>query len=132
MKQLKTFIAVDFDGTLCKNLYPAIGEPNRLIIDELHLLQKYRNCDLILWTCRIGKALDEAVDWCKKQGLRFDYINENAPFVIKKYGLDCRKVSADYYIDDKSFFGSEEEKTYRIERLLYKIYVKLSEVHGGK
>ena len=26
MKQ--NIIAVDFDGTLCTNLYPAIGEPN--------------------------------------------------------------------------------------------------------
>ena len=28
-------IAVDFDGTLCENKFPEIGEPNKPIIDYL-------------------------------------------------------------------------------------------------
>lgn len=33
-------IAVDFDGTLCENKYPEIGEPNMELIDFL------MNCQL--------------------------------------------------------------------------------------
>ena len=29
---MKRVIAVDFDGTLCENKYPKIGEPNRELI----------------------------------------------------------------------------------------------------
>jgi len=40
MKQ--NIIAVDFDGTLCTNLYPAIGEPNEKLIKYLLNRQKAR------------------------------------------------------------------------------------------
>ena len=48
-------IAVDFDGTLCKNCWPDIGEPNHKLID--YLMECYFNgAKLILWTCREGGA----------------------------------------------------------------------------
>lgn len=91
-------IAVDFDGTLCEFKYPEIGAPNKKLIEEI----KSRTSDtFILWTCRCGKRLEEAVEWCKKQGLNFQYINENAKERLEKYGNDTRKISADEYWDDK-------------------------------
>lgn len=30
--------------------------------------------------------------------------NENLPERIAQYGGDCRKISADYYFDDKNMF----------------------------
>ena len=57
---------------------------------------------MILWTCRAGEALEKAVDWCKEQCLEFDAVNDNLPEVIELYGNNSRKVSCDYYIDDKS------------------------------
>jgi uncharacterized HAD superfamily protein len=93
--------AVDFDGTLCEENYPNIGTPFLDRIRYLIRLKKEGN-KLILWTCRCGKYLEEAVEWCKKHGLEFDAINENLPERIEQYGGDCRKLSADYYIDDKS------------------------------
>ena len=58
-------IAVDFDGTLCENKYPEIGEPNTKLIDFL------MNCQLngdkvILWTCRNEEQTKAAVDWCSE------------------------------------------------------------------
>lgn len=92
-------IAVDFDGTLCEDAFPEIGMPNIYLIEALKSHQK--NGDkLILWTCRCGKYLDKAVEWCKEQGLIFDAVNENVPDIIAKYGNGGPKVFADLYIDD--------------------------------
>lgn len=94
-------IAVDFDGTLCKNCWPDIGEPNYELIDYL-MGCRYQGVKLILWTCREGELLDKAVAWCEERGLFFDAVNDNIPETIKEYGNNCRKVSADIYIDDRS------------------------------
>lgn len=94
-------IAVDFDGTLCENKYPEIGEPNTRIIKQL-LKQQENGDKFILWTCRTGKELDEALIWCREFGIVFDAVNENLPERIEQYGGDCRKVFADEYWDDKA------------------------------
>lgn len=94
-------IAVDFDGTLCADDYPHIGAPNIALISMLRELQ-FQHKKLILWTCRNGQALNDAIDWCGSQGLKFDAVNENLPEIIEKYGSDSRKITADIYIDDRS------------------------------
>ncbi len=94
-------IAVDFDGTLCNDCYPGIGAPNKTLIAAIQNWKK-RECQLILWTCRCGERLEEAVEWCRQQGVEFDAINANVPEIIEKYGSDSRKIYADLYLDDKS------------------------------
>ena len=96
-----TIIAVDFDGTLCYSNWPELGEPNRPLIEYLRAQQKSGN-KLILWTCRAGEALEKAVSWCKDQNLTFDAVNDNLPEVIETYGTNSRKITCDYYIDDKA------------------------------
>lgn len=96
-----SIIAVDFDGTLCKDKWPDIGKPNTALIEWL--IERQANGDkIILWTCRAGKMLDEAEAWCLRRGLIFNAINANLPENIEKYGNDCRKVFADIYLDDKA------------------------------
>lgn len=91
--------AVDFDGTLCDSIWPDCGEPIQFMIDAVKQLQNEGN-KIILWTCRTGKALDDAVEWCKSQGLIFDAVNDNLPEIIEEFGSNNRKVFANYYIDD--------------------------------
>ena len=94
-------LAVDFDGTLCFSQWPGLGEPNLSLIEKLK--ENKRSGDkLILWTCREGKLLDDAVNWCEENGLYFDAINENLQEIIEVFGGNSRKISADIYIDDKS------------------------------
>lgn len=94
-------IAIDFDGTLCENEYPKIGEPNMDIID--YILRCQLNGDkVILWTCRTDKILKEAIDWCLYKGLVFDAVNENLPEIIDIFGGDTRKIFANVYIDDRN------------------------------
>ena len=102
MKEFQT-IAVDFDGTLCFSSWPELGEPNTKLIEYLRDWKDNGN-KLILWTCRAGDALDKAVEWCKEQNLTFDAINDNLPETIELYGNNSRKISCDYYIDDKNLF----------------------------
>lgn len=93
---------IDFDGTITKHSrYPEIGEPRTEFIEWLKA-KKAEGVKLILWTCRVGKLLDEAVEFCRKQGLEFDAVNENLPEIIEAFGGDTRKIFANKYIDDAS------------------------------
>ena len=94
-------IAVDFDGTLCYSNWPELGEPNMPLIEYLRAQKKSGN-KLILWTCRVGEALENAVSWCRELHLVFDAVNDNLPEIIEKYGNNSRKITCDYYIDDKA------------------------------
>ena len=94
-------LAIDFDGTLCVDEYPNIGAPNLKLINEL-IYRREQGDRLILWTCRSGLDLVNAVAWCELLGLQFDAINDNLPEVIEEYHNNSRKITADVYIDDRS------------------------------
>ena len=99
------FIAVDFDGTLNESAFPEIGEVKEIhleVHDAIRKLKEEGNT-MILWTCREDDPersyLTEAIEWCKKYGLEFDYVNENP---ASPFGDTKRKIYEDIYIDDKS------------------------------
>jgi len=93
--------AVDFDGTLSYGDWPETGPANKELIS--FLVQRQKEGDrLILWTCRAGEPLENAVDWCRQYGLVFDAVNDNLPEVVEQYGNNSRKISCDYYIDDRA------------------------------
>ena len=94
-------IAVDFDNTIAITKYPEIIEPIDMTIFTLKQA-KERGATIILWTCREGKELEDAVNWCKENNVPIDYVNENTPERIEKWGNDCRKIGADVYIDDRA------------------------------
>lgn len=94
-------IAVDFDGTLVKDMYPGIGTINQPVWDAV-LAAQSKGAKLILWTCRNGYQLQDAVIFCADNGLHFDAINENLDEVKVLYKGDTRKVFADVYIDDRN------------------------------
>ena len=59
---------------------------------------------LILWTCREGESLMQAVKWCHDScGLTFDAVNDNIEATKKFFGSNSRKICCDYYIDDKGY-----------------------------
>ena len=93
--------AVDFDGTLCDNWWPNIGPANYELINVLKSARK-AGIALILWTCREGELLEQALQWCRDQGLEFDAANENLPEVIAAYEQNPRKISATLYLDDRA------------------------------
>lgn len=106
-------IAVDFDGTLSFGQWPDVGPANEKLVRFLQSRQGLGD-KLILWTCRAGKELTLAVEWCRQQGLIFDAVNDNLPEIIELYGTNSRKVSCDYYIDDRAVLVQDTEDWSRI------------------
>jgi len=96
-------IAVDFDGTIVEDNYPKIGKEKLFAFDTLKKLQE-KGHRLILWTYRNGKALDEAVAFCKENGIVFYAVNKSFPEedFDPKYS---RKINADLFIDDRNVGG---------------------------
>jgi hypothetical protein len=96
-------IAVDFDGTIVEHEYPGIGKEKLFAFQTLKALEKM-GAQLILWTFRTGKELDEAVEYCRKNGIEFYAVNKNYPEEIFDETVS-RKINADIYIDDKNVGG---------------------------
>lgn len=93
-------IAIDFDGTITTfSPYPITGKVREYAKLYIRKLYEAGYC-LVLWTCREGQYLDEAINILIDNDLYkyFSYINDS-PI---SYG---RKIYADFYVDDKSILG---------------------------
>jgi histidinol phosphatase-like enzyme len=101
LNKLPKCVAVDFDGTLVVSKYPNIVRPKMWMINKIKRMQR-RGWKIILNTCREGQPLRVAIAYCAIHGLHFDAVNANLPERIKAWGGDCRKISADVYLDDKA------------------------------
>lgn len=100
MNMRNLIIAIDFDGTIHDGTGFNIGNPLPGAIPTIQRLRK-RGHKIIIWTCRSGKQLDEAVHWLLRHSVPYDAVNANLPERIKAFRGDTRKVSADLYVDDK-------------------------------
>ena len=108
-------IAVDFDHTLADTDATKIYSPNTKLINCL-IDRRKQGDKLILWTCREGERLREAVEWSKRYGLEFDAVNSNIPEMIEWYGNDTRKIGYDVLIDDKAVNKPKYNVPYRKEK----------------
>jgi len=97
-------IAVDFDGTIVEHKYPEIGKEVLFAFETLRALQK-QNHQLILWTFRSGRELDDAVEYCRRNGVVFYAINSSYPEEEFDEEYDSRKIDADIFIDDRNIGG---------------------------
>lgn len=94
------YIALDFDGTVVKHAYPAIGED---IGAEPVLKRLVANgCRLILFTMRShdsggNDTLQPAVEWFEKRGIPLYGINGNP---TQAEWTSSPKAYANLYIDD--------------------------------
>ena len=97
-------LAIDFDNTIAENDYPQIGP---LIKNAKKYVNKLYDDGhfIIINTCRAGREEKEAAHFLYMNGVRFNLINQNNPHKILMFGEDCRKISADIYVDDKNLGG---------------------------
>lgn len=88
-------IALDFDGTVVTHEYPYIGED----IGAVPVLKELiaAGHQLILFTMRSGKLLDDALAWFERNGIELYAVNENPEQVSWTSSV---KVHANMYIDD--------------------------------
>lgn len=92
-------IACDFDGTLVEHDYPCIGKEKPLAIKTLQDLI-IAGHQIILWTCRDGEDLMEAMRWLENNGVYVSAANKN---IDESLSYGHNKVFAHYYFDDRSF-----------------------------
>lgn len=97
-------IAVDFDGTIVEHKYPEIGKEIPFATNTLKKLIEDRH-QLILWTVRRGKELEEAVEWCRQRGVEFYAVNKSYPEEVVESGETYYKVNAELFIDDLNLGG---------------------------
>ena len=99
------FVAcVDFDGTIAQNAFPGIG---KLVLGAKDTINKMydEGIEIIISSCRTGSFEADAENYLRRHGIKYDYLNCNLPRLIEDYKQDCRKISADVYIDDKCIAG---------------------------
>ena len=98
-------IAVDFDGTIVENRYPEIGRELPFATETLRMLAREGH-RLVLWSCREGGLLDEAVAWCRERGVEFWAVNRDYPEETTENNPRwTRKLKADLFIDDRNVGG---------------------------
>ena len=101
-------IAIDFDGTVVEHEYPKIGREIPFAVETLKMLIRDRH-NLILWSCREGELLDDAVEWCRKRGIEFYAVNRDYPEETKEGNqVYSRKLKVDLFIDDRNVGGLPE------------------------
>jgi hydroxymethylpyrimidine pyrophosphatase-like HAD family hydrolase len=118
----KRIIAVDFDGTIVK-------QEDDLNCREFVLLPYakevvswiYDNFYVILWTCRTGQMLQNAIDFLDRRGIRFHAVNKNASFLTFETSA---KIFADYYVDDRARYVD----WLKIQERLQKRYLEPREI----
>ena len=94
-------LAIDFDGTIVEADYPEIGELRVDAKKYINMLHEDGHM-IIINTCRALEYELKAVNFLAENGIWFDLVNNNDPDMIREFGMDCRKISADIYIDDKN------------------------------
>jgi hypothetical protein len=96
-------IAIDFDGTIVEHDYPRIGKEMMFAFATIKELHK-KGHKLILNTFRTGDLLNEAVEFCRNNGVEFYAVNKNYPEeeITEKAP---RKLDVDIFIDDRNIGG---------------------------
>jgi len=101
MEKRRLILAIDADGTMWEHMFPSIGPALPGAFETLKRF-KQKGDRLILWTCREGMYLQEAIACCKLNGIEFEEHNNNA----SEHNYDkSRKIYADLYIDDRMVGG---------------------------
>ncbi len=90
------YIGLDFDGTVVKHAYPAIGEPIDYALEVIHELIDVGH-KVILYTMRSGERLVEAVEYLEENGVKLYAVNENPS---QKYWTKSPKIFCNCLIDD--------------------------------
>ena len=92
-------IAVDFDGTIVENRYPEIGAEIPFAIETLKMLIADRH-RLVLWSCREGELLEQALQWCRERGVEFYAANRDYPEETTENNPHWRSPRLGHHLQD--------------------------------
>lgn len=110
-------IAVNFDGTIVENAYPGMGREKPHAVEVLCSLVREGH-RIILWTSRTGRALEDALLWCRLNGIVLYAVNSNTANLPLHSGVEALpagrqlsilekspKITADIFIDGNNVGG---------------------------
>tara|TARA_R110000796_G_scaffold59008_1_gene135905 strand:- start:1024 stop:1386 length:363 start_codon:yes stop_codon:yes gene_type:complete len=100
----KLVLAIDFDGTIAELAFPEVGALRKDADKVIRQLYSDGH-SIVINTCRSGRHEGMAQDFLEENNIPYHIINSNLPELITLYNADCRKISADIYIDDKCLMG---------------------------
>ncbi len=101
---LRFCVAIDFDGTLCRSAWPKIGEEMPGAMVFLGWLAG-QDIARVLWSCRQGVKLDEALAWLAARGFGREWweaVNDTPAPIARHYGGDTRKIGFHACVDDRA------------------------------
>lgn len=129
----KFIIAVDCDSTLFEDRFPYTGKPIRNTIEACRFMRQYSDVEIVMWSCRNGQSLINAIEACENEGIPCHQYNQHSTTTLSEFesmGITTtRKLLADVYIDDLAFNITYLSHEY-IEQLIterYNQWVLLSE-----
>lgn len=96
MENTQLIIAVDFDGTVVKHKYPAVGDTVEGSVETLQKLVD-KGHKIVLWTMRDKSELEDAVKWFEEKNIPLHGTNSNPD---QSAWTSSPKAYAQLYIDD--------------------------------
>lgn len=90
-------LAVDFDGTVVEHQFPRVGPDIPFAAHCLRQLVDEHGIRIVLWTCRSGTYLDDAVRWFAERDIPLWGVNAN----LEQHAWSSSpKAFAHLYVDD--------------------------------
>lgn len=134
----ETILSIDFDETVVTTTnFPVIDglKPNaKRYINQLY----NEGFFIIINTCRTGIHQDKAEKFLIDNEINFHLINENNTDLIDYYKTNCKKISADIYLDDKNIdtlLNPDSHNWHEIYQNIHKVVGKdtyVSQLHSIK
>jgi hypothetical protein len=105
------FVAVDIHETILKPTWSKdlSTEYYENAKETLQLMSDNKNICLILWSCSLPKFNQMYKEFFEKDGIVFDYINENPECLSTEYADFDSKLYFSVGLDDKFGFEVEED-----------------------
>ena len=109
----KIYVLIDLHGTIIKPNYTYGKIPTEFYPNALETLKLMTICEditLIMYTCSHPHEINEYVELFKKNGIKFEYVNENPEVVTQANGYGCydKKPYMNVLLDDKAGFDPSE------------------------
>jgi len=125
--QKRKIIAVDFDGTIVRQEEHAHEKTDFVLMPNAKevLSWMYDNFYTILWTCRDGLVLQNAVNFLSANSIQFHMINQNMPTIDFK---TSGKIFANFYFDNRAVFDEQEINWLKFKSFLTKEFLQDDEV----
>ncbi len=114
----KVIIGTDVDDTILPYKTATQAECDEVIelLKECRAVGAY----IILFTCRNGSGIDEAIKYCESKGLHIDAANKNPPGVDLAWGHQA-KPYANIFLDDR---GHLRASMNRLAACMYRMRAK--------